>query len=95
MPYASIPLEAIPGWPEAQINKLKKRWITTAEQVVAIGATPDGLHSLARQLSVTEDEINQLVSLARTRLSDAERARLDTPVDTSQFGTGVRSTRRS
>ena len=95
MPSASILLEAIPGWPKAQVNKLKQRWITTAEQVVAIGATPDGLHSLARQLSVSEDEIKQLISLARIRLTDAERVRVDVPADTSQFGTGARSPKRS
>ena len=64
-------------------------WITTAEQVVALGATGKGLQSLSEQLQVDIDEARQLYMAARDQLSPAALRELDQPADTSNFGLGV------
>ena len=69
---------------------MKDVWITTAEQVVALGATEKGLQSLSEQLQVGIEEARQLYLAARDRLSPEVRQELDRPVDTRDFGRGAR-----
>ena len=83
------PLEKIKEWPEELVRRLKQSWITTAEQVVAASATPGGLHSLAEQLEVPEEEAVRLVSAARAHLNPAVVAQLEQPIDTRAYGLGV------
>ncbi|MFL5734232.1 MAG: hypothetical protein ACJ78Q_13675 [Chloroflexia bacterium] len=87
---ADTPLESLPGWSKDQIESMKKAWITSAEQVVAIGATSRGIKSLAEQLGVSEREAESLVEQARAALTPAVRAEMEEPVDTSEFGLGAR-----
>lgn len=68
---------------------MKDLWITTAEQVVALGATPNGVRSLSEQLGVDLDKAQQLLAAARAHLSPSVRGELDQPADTSEFGLGV------
>jgi hypothetical protein len=86
---ADTPLESVPGWSEGQVAQMKQSWITTAEQVVALGATRNGIRSLAEQLEVSEDEARGLVEAARAKLAPATRADLEKAVDTSEYGLGV------
>ena len=86
---ADTPLHDVPGWTDERIERLAQAWITTAEQVVAIGATPGGLRSLSEQLGVPEDEAGGLVEAARNALQPAVRAEMEEPVDTSEYGLGV------
>jgi hypothetical protein len=86
---ADTPLESVPGWSEDQIARMKTSWITTAEQVVALSATPRGINSLAEQLSTSEEEAQHLVESARAELSPAKRAQLQEAADTSEYGLGV------
>jgi len=83
------PLDKIKEWPQELVQRLQQSWITTAEQVVATSATPDGLRSLAEQLEVSEEEVTRLVSAARTHLDPAVAAQLGQPVDTHTYGLGV------
>ncbi len=85
-----IPLERVPGWSAGQIAQMKKAWITTAEQVVALSATPGGVHSLAEQLNLSDEQAQQLVALTRAELNPATRAEMEKVVDHSQRGLGVR-----
>jgi hypothetical protein len=57
---------AIPRWTKKLVSKLAANWITTAEQVVGMGTTPQGLSSLAQQLGVSESRMRRLVDQARS-----------------------------
>jgi hypothetical protein len=86
---ADTPLESVPGWSEDQIARMKQAWITTAEQVVALSVTPNGVRSLAQQLNVPEDEARRLVEAARAKLTPATRAEMEKVIDTSEYGLGA------
>jgi len=87
--HEGTPLTSISGWHQTHIKKLAKNWITTAEQVVGIGATSEGLRTLADQPGVSTAEIRRLVNSARDALSPAVAAELREAVDTSQYGLGA------
>ena len=82
-------MESVEGWTAENASKMKDVWITTAEQVVALGATPNGVRSLSEQLDVDLDEAQRLLAAARAHLSPAARRELDQPADTSDYGLGV------
>lgn len=84
-----VPLESIDEWPPELIDKLKQLWITSAAQVVAAGATPSGISALAEHLNISEDRLSSLIAAARSRLSPDVAAEMETPVDTSEYGTGA------
>ena len=86
----TTPLDSIQGWTPEKVSRMKDVWITTAEQVVALGATEKGLQSLSEQLNVDIEEARQLYSAARDRLSPEVRRELDRPADTRDFGRGAR-----
>jgi hypothetical protein len=86
---ADTPLRDVPGWTDEYVERAEQAWITTAEQVVALDATPGGLRSLAEQLGVSEDEARPIVEAARNALQSAVRAEMEEPVDTSEYGLGV------
>jgi hypothetical protein len=86
---ADTPLESVPGWSKEDVAHMKKSWITTAEQVVALGATTDGIRSVAEQLGVPEDEARRLIEAARMKLPPATRQEMERPADTSDYGLGV------
>jgi hypothetical protein len=88
-PTADTPLESVEGWTAEKVSKMKDVWITTAEQVVALGATTNGVRSLSEQLDVDLDEAQRLLAAARAHLSPAAQRELDQPADTSDFGLGV------
>ena len=83
------PLAELTFWPRDLVAKLKRAWITTAEQVVATSATRDGIRQLARHLEIWEEELADLVSATRKLLSPETQARLGAPADTSRFGLGA------
>lgn len=86
---ADTPLESVPGWSEDQVARMKESWLTTAEQVVALGAQPRGITSLAEQLNTSEEEALRLVESARAVLTPAKRAEMEEVVDTSEYGLGA------
>jgi hypothetical protein len=88
-PQANTPLTAVPGWTEAQVRKLAGHWITTAEQVVGVAGTEDGVRSLADLLGTSTTEAGRLVESARAALPPAVAAELTNPVDTSRYGLGA------
>lgn len=82
-------LEHVPGWSAEHVAQMKKSWITTAEQVVAISATPGGLRSLSEQLGVSERKSNELVTLAKAKLQPATRAEMEQGSEASNRGLGA------
>jgi hypothetical protein len=85
----NTPLDSIEGWTPEKVSRMNDVWITTAEQVVALAATDNGLKSLSEQLQVDIEEARQLCLAARYRLSPEARQELDQPADTRNFGLGV------
>lgn len=83
------PLEQVPGWSADQVAQMKKSWITTAEQVVALSVTTGGIRSIAEQLGISEDRSRQLVAAARAQLAPATRAEMEKGADVNQRGLGV------
>jgi hypothetical protein len=84
-----VPLDQVEGIPVELADKLKQLWITSAEQVVATGATPGGAAALADHLGVSETEVADLIARAREQLSPEIAVEMETPVDTSEYGLGA------
>jgi hypothetical protein len=87
--HEGTPLAAVPGWTEDLVRKLAANWITTAEQVVGMATTPDGVATLARELGVSEGRMRQLLEHARSALAPARASELAKEVDTRQYGLGA------
>ena len=79
---ADTPLRDVPGWTDEHVERMEQSWITTAEQVVALAATPGGLRSIAEQLECPRTRPVRLVEAARNTLRPAVRAEMEEPVDT-------------
>jgi hypothetical protein len=86
---SNTPLDTVTGWSDNHVALLREVGITTAEQVVALSATANGVRSLSEQLQVSTEEAQRLVELARKKLPPATRAELEQPVNTSDFGLGA------
>jgi hypothetical protein len=80
-------------WPPETLKRLSRSWITTAEQVVAVAATDDGMLALAEQTGLSVRDLAPLVDRTRQALPPGLREQLSKPADTSQFGTGAKPTR--
>ena len=85
---SETPLSTVPGWTKALVDSLSAHWITTAEQVVGIAATAQGVRTLTKHLGVSEHDMQQLVDSARAALPPAVLADLK-HVDVSQYGLGA------
>lgn len=77
------PLERIEDLPEETCQKLKARWITTIEQLVAQAATPEGKTHLATLLAADAAAVEGLLARARALLEPGLVAQLEreTPQD--------------
>ena len=92
MARQDIPLEAVDGFEPQYVDKLAASWVTTADQLVAIAATPNGLADLASSLEISATKMAELVDLARTALPASTVSRLERPLNTSSFSLGARLT---
>src|SRR5436189_1418875 len=88
-PQQGTPLSSVSGWSGAHAQKLAGHWVTTAEQVVGLGVTPQGVRSLADLLGTSEPEARRLLDRARAALPPAVAAELSKPVDTRPYGLGA------
>jgi hypothetical protein len=86
---AETDLHSVRGWSVEHIGKLAKSWINSADQVVAISVTRDGMQSLAQQLEVSEPEAHRLVALARAALPPEVLAGLEQPFVSDDRGMGA------
>jgi hypothetical protein len=85
----NTPLTDVSGWRKDYIDKLAESWITSAEQVVGMAATAEGIQALAQQLDVSIEEMRRLIDLARASLPPSVARELEMEVDTSQYGLGA------
>ena len=95
MDAEETPLARVPGVPDEVVRKLKGRWITSADQLVALGASATNIKALATELGITETETRQIVSAARAVLDPATSAALERPVDTRRYPLGAQKPKRS
>lgn len=86
---SDTPLESVSGWTPDHVARMKSAWITTAEQVVALAATPGGKNSLAEQLAVSPEQCETLLASARSKLSPAVLAEMSRAVDPRKLGLGA------
>ena len=61
-------LAGIPGWTQDLIDRLNEGWITSAEQVVELAATPHGMAALSEHLGISERHAKRLVEATCVRL---------------------------
>jgi hypothetical protein len=90
MPTDETSLEHVTGISREVVSALSARWITSVEQLVAIGNSDAGVRSLASELGTSEDDVRSLLDAARRALDPATVARLERPVDTSRRPLGAR-----
>lgn len=76
---SETPLDSIQDLPSATRAKLKGRWITSVEQLVAHAATPGGRSQLAALLDAELPAIEALVARARAALPAGLVAQLEQP----------------
>ena len=82
-------MDLVDGWTDDYVRKMNDVWITTAEQVVALGATDGGVRAISEQLGIEPGPARELLEAARANLSAAARNELEQPADTREFGLGV------
>jgi hypothetical protein len=87
-----VALETLDGFDSRYVAKLAESWITTADQLIAIAATPNGLTQLASLLNIPPTKMAQLLDLARVALAPSTVSRLEQPLDTSRLPLGARPT---
>ena len=86
---AETELHRVPGWSADNIARLASSWITSAEQVVAVGVTAGGVRSLAEQMGISEKETQRLIALARTALTPEARSEMGQRFDSNDRGMGA------
>jgi methylphosphotriester-DNA--protein-cysteine methyltransferase len=89
MDSQEIPLSAVPGVPEGVLRKLKARWVSSADQLVALGTSATNIKALAQELGLDETETHRILDAAKAVLGPEKSADLQRPVDTSRYPLGV------
>jgi len=72
-----MPLEKVNALDGASVRKLKGFWITTAEQLVAQAATPEGKTRLAGLLGIAETAFADLIAKVKSSLDPETVRRLE------------------
>jgi hypothetical protein len=69
----------IRGVPPLVVQALKQRWVETAEEVIALSATWEGLAGLKALLSWDDQQLKALLDALRAEVGAAEASRLEKP----------------
>lgn len=83
------PIDSVSGVPEELKTALKSAGIATIHQLVASTAAVGGPVVMAGYLGADVTEFSRVLAEAEAALPAAERARLTSPVDTSDLGLGA------
>jgi hypothetical protein len=70
-------LAAIRGVPPPVVQALKGRWVATAEEVLAMSATPEGGAGLRALLSFDDQQLQTLLDTLRAEVGALEAKRLE------------------
>ena len=76
-------------WPAEAVDAFAKHWLTSAQQVVALAATPNGKKSIESLTGLSRAAVDRHLTMTRFHLSEDELRDLDTPVDTRDYGLGA------
>lgn len=87
-------LEAIDVWPPRVVEKLRQSWIITADQVIALAATDDGVATIARTGGLEVAQVRTMLDQTRALLTLGRLGELETPIDTSTYGLGAQAPER-
>lgn len=79
-------LQSVPGIEAAVIEPLKKQWIETAEQFLAISASPEGRTGLKTLLGLDDEKMDQLIGRLRDCVGPVEEQRLCQPIPGGPLG---------
>jgi len=71
------PLAAIGGVSPLVVRALKGRWVETAEEVLALSATPEGRTGLGALLCFDGRQLQTLLDTLRAEVGAAEASRLE------------------
>lgn len=82
-------LDRIENFPRKFIEKLAELWVTTAEDLIGMASTDEGLNGLSMHIGVKREEVIKLVALAKEHLPDALVRELEEPVDEAEYGLGA------
>jgi hypothetical protein len=72
-------LETVPGLPPESVATLRKQWIETAEQVLAICSTAKGRAGLQHLLGLDEEGLAAFLSNLRGAVGEEVASRLSRP----------------
>jgi hypothetical protein len=82
-------LNQIPGLSSDLVSALESAWITTADQVVAVGATDTGKSALADLMGLSRREVEHLLDSARQVLPPDVRREMEEVVESDLYGKGA------
>jgi len=74
------PLEELAELTEEQLQRFQKLWVTTAEQLLSLSATPENRQRLATYLGMSEAELETLLALIRAQLEPEVADEMERPV---------------
>jgi hypothetical protein len=63
-----IPMERIRGLDAGHVEALRGLWITTAEELISVAMTADGVQRLASHLRISEQEASHLVENVKSQM---------------------------
>lgn len=89
------PLANVSAIPPDVVKQLAARWITSAEQLVALGGSEERVKALSQQLGLTHPETTRVLDAAATALDPATAESLRRPVDINRYRTGARQPKPS
>lgn len=89
-----LALETIGVWPARAVENLRQSWITTADQLIALAATEEGVATIARASGLDPSQVRALLNQTRGLLTPERLGELETPVDTSDYGLGAEAPER-
>ncbi|MDH7486057.1 MAG: C1 family peptidase [Anaerolineae bacterium] len=87
----AVPVEELPSLSPQQAQQLKAHWIESAQELVAIAASPAGRQGLATALDVDDEQLDDIVKAARRQMPEVSSRRLlaaAEAVDRIQYFTG-------
>lgn len=85
-----IQLSALPEWDKNLIELLKEKWITTADQIIAICSSQEGLEQFAEYSGLSIVELQNLIDRTKSHFSSERLQELTRKIDTSKYGLGAR-----
>jgi hypothetical protein len=85
-PAKTHPLAAVPGLLSAALAALTSRWISTAEEVLALAASAQGREGLRKLLGFDDPQLDALLDVLAREVGSEAAARLSAGVPGGQLG---------